>query len=334
MSTSFDPDGPGLDGRLFGLPHDPADARVRVLPVPFEPTTSYRRGTAGAPAEILEASAQVDLFDLDCGNAWREGIALVDSPPEIAAWNEEALAATDAAREGDIDALAVVDRAGERVNALCERWVGEQLDGGGIPAVLGGDHSVALGGIVAAAQRFPSLGLLQVDAHADLRVAYEGFRWSHASVMHNALEAAPGLTLAQVGVRDLGHGEFDRIQRDPRIHTLFDGPARDRMDGGEAWESVVQGLIDPLPEDVWISFDVDGLQPALCPSTGTPVPGGLTWYEAASLLRHVVRSGRRIVGFDLCEVGDDPWDAIVGARLLYKLACWSIVSHRPPGGSP
>jgi agmatinase len=332
-ATSFDPDGPGEEGALFGLPHTLDEARVRVLPVPFEATTSYRQGTAAAPDEVLSASAQVDLFDLDCGEAWRQGIALAGAPDGVADWDAAAVLAAERARDGDDAARAEVDAAGARVNDAVARWVGRQLDDGAIPALLGGDHAIALGGIVAAAERNPGLGVLQVDAHADLRDAYEGFRWSHASVMHNALEACPELVLCQVGIRDLGRAEHERIAGDPRVHTAFDGVLSEALAAGTPWGRLVDDLLAPLPPRVWISFDVDGLDPALCPATGTPVPGGLSWAQATSLIARVVRSGRTIVGFDLCEVGSEPWDAIVGARLLYKLACWSIVSQEPPGGS-
>lgn len=329
--VAFDADGPGLEGRLFGLPHSLQEALVRVLPVPFEATTSYRRGTASAPALILEASSQVDLFDLESGTAWRRGIALAPPIEELDALNLAAVDAADRARGGSIEALHAVERAGRRVNEVVADFVGRQLDAGAVPGLLGGDHSVAFGGIVAAAERLGPLGVLQVDAHADLRPAYEGFRWSHASVMHNVLAAAPGVVLSSVGVRDLAHQEHARIASDDRIHAAFDPDLAAALDAGTPWTELVERMLRPLPEDVWVSLDVDGLDPSLCPATGTPVPGGLSWWQVSALGAGLLRSGRRIVGFDLCEVGAAPWDAIVGARLLYKLACWSILSHRRPG---
>lgn len=335
MTHDFDPDGPALPGHLFGLPHSPSEAAVVVLPVPFEATTSYRQGTADAPSAVLQESGQVDLFDVQFGDFWRRGVALdaVDSE-DFGLLNTAAVADAELARGGDEDALGRVDDAGARVDAAVQGWCEGVLASGRIPAVLGGDHAVALGAIRAAAARHPELGILQVDAHADLRVAYEGFTWSHASVMHNALAAAPTITLAQIGVRDLGAAEHARIQDDARINCLLDATIADALAAGRTWAGLLGGFLAALPRDVWISFDVDGLDPALCPGTGTPVPGGLSWHQATTLLGVVAASGRRIVGFDLCEVGSTQWDAAVGARLLYKLAGCAVSSQPMPGATP
>ncbi|MGB3969170.1 MAG: arginase family protein, partial [Planctomycetota bacterium] len=194
---------------------------------------------------------------------------------------------------------------------------------GKIPGIVGGDHSVPFGAIAAAAERHPGLGILHVDAHADLRVAYEGFRWSHASIMDNVLRDVPGVQrLVQVGIRDFGGQELAAITGSGgRVVTHFDLQWQRRRFAGTTFDALCREAIDALPRTVWISFDIDGLDPALCPHTGTPVPGGLQFAEAAHLIGVLAQSGRRIVGFDLVEVapGDDEWDANVGARLLYKL---------------
>lgn len=300
---------------LYGLPHGPERSAIVVIPVPFEATASFHKGTAAAPAAVLEASWQVDLFDLEYGDPWVPGIAMQPADPVFA---DLEAAAEDAVARGDV---ADVDRIGSLVNQRVQQHTAALFDAGRIPAVLGGDHSVPYGAITEAAARHPGLGLLHIDAHADLRVAYEGYRWSHASIIHNVLEAEEHIgPVVQIGIRDLGRAEWDRICGEPRLSCLTDPALGRALSAGQTFDSVIAEALAPLPATIWITWDIDGLDPSLCPNTGTPVPGGLGWGEALGILAAVADSGRRIVGFDLCEVGAQPWDANVGARLLYKLA--------------
>lgn len=338
MTRAFDPDAaaPAQSG-IFGLPFPPSEALVHVLGVPFDATASYRKGAARGPEAILRASRQVDLFDLLTGRPYEAGICMLEIDERIRAANEEASPLADRvlAVGGEIagdSALAAdlgrVNALSSRVNELVHDATAAILDAQKIPAIVGGDHSAPFGAIRAAAERHPGLGLLHFDAHADLRVAFEGFEWSHASILFNALDRLPSVWGAvQVGVRDLGRREHERILSSRgRIRTLFDTDwSAAAFEAGGQLE-LVRRWIGLLPEKVWITFDVDGLDPTLCPSTGTPVPGGLSWGEAMLWLRELARSGRRVIGLDLCEVSPgeapadvDSWDAIVGARLLYRL---------------
>ena len=200
--------------------------------------------------------------------------------------------------------------------------------------VLGGDHSVPFGAIEAYAERHAGLGILHVDAHCDLREAYEGFTWSHASIFHNVMTRIRGVRrLVQVGIRDLGAREEEMVRRSRgRIRLHHDARTSERLARGESWASIVREIVSELPRTVYVSFDIDGLDPALCPHTGTPVPGGLGFTQASQLVFAVARSGRTIVGADLCEVSPGPkgdeWDANVGARLLYKLIGALVLSRR------
>ncbi len=326
----FDPDGPAAPGCLFGLPHSAEQSRVVVLPVPFEATTSYRHGTVGGPQAVLEASAQVDLWDEETGDPWKEGIAMVSPEPWIGTLSAETSRAVVQLREGGGEALIEsIDAAGARLGAFVHRWTLERLDAGQIPAILGGDHSTPLGAMQAVLERDPSVGVLQVDAHADLRCAYEGMRWSHASIAYNLLDGpVPPAKLVQVGVRDQCWSERRLALEDPRVEQWTDVGLRDALMDGACWAQLSTQMVASLPQKVWISFDIDGLEPALCPGTGTPVPGGLSWHQATALLAALGQSGRQIVGFDLCEVSDGQWDAMVGARLLYKLAGWAISTQK------
>lgn len=341
--TPFDPNAAATPGSgLFGLPHTPEEAVVVCLPVAWEATTSYGGGTAGGPAAIHEASWQVDLFDHLVDRPYAAGIALLPEDPRFAAWNEEArpLAGEVIAVGGQIDgdealwrALSRVNQLSEEVNALVEAEIGALFDDGRIPVVIGGDHSTPYGAIRAAALRHPGLGVLQVDAHMDLRDAYEGFTWSHASITRNVVDRIPEVgRVVQVGIRDYCEEEADRVAAEPdRIRVFYDADTARRKFRGGTWDQVVQEAVEALPQDVWITFDIDGLDPKLCPHTGTPVPGGLEYAEAVHLIAAVARSGRRIVGFDLNEVSPSPdgneWDANVGARILYQLCAWALVSQ-------
>jgi agmatinase len=309
--------------------------------VPFDATTSYRKGAARGPAAILQASRQVELFDPSAGSAagrpHLQGICMLAADPRISKLNDEAGSKADRiiAVGGSIGKdrslardLERVNEIGAEVNAIVREATERVLDAQKLPAILGGDHSAPFGAMEAITERFAGLGILHFDAHADLREAFEGFEWSHASIMHNVVSRLPGVAvLVQVGIRDLGEREHEKILGSKgRIRTLFDGEwARARLEGFNLRE-LVKKRLEPLPENVYVSFDVDGLDPTLCPNTGTPVPGGLTWHEAMLWIEELSKSGRRVVGLDLNEVspgdGDperDSWDAIVGARLLYRL---------------
>src|SRR5262249_21683624 len=154
-----------------------------------------------------------------------------------------------------------------------------------------------------------------------------------ASIMHNALERIPQIKkLVQVGIRDVCEQEVEYCeQQGDRVSVYFDRDlARSKFEG-TSWSKVAEDIVSRLPREVWVSFDIDGLDPRYCPNTGTPVPGGLEFSEAVHLVREVVRSGRKIIGFDLNEVapcagGEDEWDANVGARMLYKLSALTLAS--------
>ncbi|MHC4820312.1 MAG: agmatinase family protein [Planctomycetota bacterium] len=341
--SEFDPNAPALDdGGLFGLPHTPEEAAVVLLPVPWDATTSYRPGTADGPAAIREASLQVDLHDLETGDPWKAGIAMLEESDEVRSWNAAARASAvrvieaGGVVEGDPDlqaALEDVNAAGGRLND----WVREQTDHWlakeKIVGLVGGDHSTPFGQIAALAERYPGLGILHIDAHLDLREAYEGFTWSHASIMWNVLEHVPGVErIVHVGIRDVCEAEVAVVERSAGRAQIFDyAGTQSRRFTGESWDALCREMIESLPRDIHVSFDIDGLDPVLCPNTGTPVPGGLTFQEASHLVGSSVRAGRRIVGFDLNEVAPGPegdeWDGNVGARMLYKLIGWALRSR-------
>ena len=328
----FDPDAPAQAGGLYGLEIHPSDALVHVQAVPWQATTSYRRGTREGPAALIQASAQVDLHDLEYGESWRAGIVLSPANPNFAVWDGEAEKPALRVIESlghDPDAAAQVNALSERVNAAVYDAAIAALNAGKIPALIGGDHSCPFGLIRAVAERFPGVGILHIDAHADLREAYEGFTHSHASIMFNVVRYIPDVShVMQVGIRDVGAAEAAMISDTPtRITTFFDPVVAGWLAEGETWVHVVDAITAALPNPVYISFDVDGMDPALCPGTGTPVPGGLGYRDVCVLLKKLSER-RRIVGFDLNEIGPGEWDGNVAARVLYKLFGATVASQR------
>ena len=341
--ANFDPNALGdAAGGLFGLPFTPEEAQLVVVPVPWEVTVSYHAGTAQGPAAIREASLQVDLYDPDLPEAWKLGLAMEEEDETIAqtsrelrplaadyiGWLEAGQPADGAATHGSVPARITAE--GDKLIQWLKQKTGALLDAGKAVAVLGGDHSTPLGYLHALAERHSEFGILQIDAHCDLRPAYEGFQYSHASIMYNALQLPQVKKLVQVGIRDMCQQEADLIEHSVGRVALFGQRfMSEEKFAKKSWKKVCGKIIAQLPQKVYISFDIDGLDPKLCPGTGTPVPGGLEYEEATYLLRMIVRSGRTIIGLDLNEVAPSytDWNGIVGARLLYQLCNWMAVSQ-------
>ncbi|MGI4737847.1 MAG: agmatinase family protein [Janthinobacterium lividum] len=342
--ANFDPNALGdAAGGLFGLPFTPEEAQVVVVPVPWEVTVSYRAGTAQGPEAVRAASLQVDLYDTDLPEAWKLGLAMEEEDEAIAqtsrelrpmaadyiTWLEEGQPQADAATHAQ--APTHITAAGDKLLQWLKAKTGALLDAGKAVAVLGGDHSTPLGFLHALAERHPEgFGILQIDAHCDLRPAYEGFKYSHASIMYNALQLPAVKKLVQVGIRDMCQQEADLIEHSVGRVALFGQRfMSEEKFAGKSWKKVCGKIIAQLPQKVYLSFDIDGLDPKLCPGTGTPVPGGLEYDEVTYLIRQIVRAGHTIIGLDLNEIapGDTEWNGIVGARLLYQLCNWMAVSQ-------
>ena len=346
--ATFDPNAAASpESGIFGLPYTPEDAALVLVPVPWEATTSYGGGTSDGPAAILKASRQVDLYDLDGGRAYEAGIAMLEEPKNVRKWNKEARALASKIIEagGDltdkpklVKALGRVNELSQEVNGWVRDTTAEWLALDKVVGIVGGDHSVPFGAIKAYGQRYESFGILHLDAHSDTRCAYEGFTFSHASIMENVLREVPQVSkLVQVGIRDFCEAEVELVRsKKERVTIWFDAQLQNLRFQGKTWLELVRNIVYELPKDVYLSFDIDGLDPTLCPHTGTPVPGGLSFAEAVALMREVVTSGRRIIGFDLNEVAPGPdgdeWDANVGARLLYKMCLFTLLSRGVPGG--
>lgn len=336
---AFDPNGPGITGNLFGLPFTPDTAEVVIVPVPWEVTVSYHTGTAKGPQAVLDASSQVDFFVKDIPDAWKLGVSMLPVPQNLleesnklrklsTQWIEQFTSGK--ANEND-PVLASINEASENLNIYVKSTTQRLLKEGKLVGLLGGDHSTPLGFLRALSERYDRFGILHIDAHADLRKAYEGFTYSHASIMYNALKIPAVNRLVQVGIRDFCEEEMDVIKRSMgRVVTFFDEDIKSWQYQGNTWEEICDQIIQQLPDLVYISFDIDGLDPKLAPSTGTPVAGGFEFQQMAYLIKKLVKANKRIIGFDLNEVapGATDWDANVGARMLWHLCNWTAVSNK------
>ena len=339
--SQFDPNGVGIKGRLFGLPYSVEEADLVIMPVPWEVTVSYRAGTADGPEAILEASSQVDLYMRGIMDAWKLKIAMLPINNDLKKENQKFrdLASSyinwlEEGGETEGNSLKIIPQS---VNGMCEKLhiyvdqtCSKWIQKGKIVGLVGGDHSTPLGLLRALSKKYSSFGILQIDAHADLRINYEDFIYSHASIMHNALKLPQVSKLVQVGIRDICDAEIKYIENHPeRINTFFDSQIKEQFFNGHDWAEQCEKIIQSLPDLVYLSLDIDGLEPFYCPNTGTPVPGGLSYDHVAFLIKKLARSGKTIIGFDINEVspGEDEWDANVGARLLYHLSCWTAVSQ-------
>lgn len=330
---NFDPSQPGLaDATIFGLPFSAEQSEIIVIPVPWEVTVSYGAGASKGPDAVLDASFQVDLNHQEFPELWKLGIYIATPAKELKKkskkFKKQAAPIIKALESGMIlDQHPSLMKDLEEINYACSDMVEavrEQtlnwMNKGKKVVLLGGDHSTPLGYYQALATKYDNFGILHLDAHMDLRIAYEGFTYSHASIMYNALQIPQISKIVQVGIRDFCEQEVEVALRD-RVLVHTDSDLKQEAFEGKTWQQQCDQIIASLPEKVCISFDIDGMYPWYCPNTGTPVPGGFSFEQAAYLFSRLAETNKEIIGFDLVEVapGDDDWDGNVGARMLFHM---------------
>lgn len=344
LIANFNPNDPGsADAGIYGLPFNCEQSDIVIVPVPWEATVSYGGGTAKGPEAILSASHQMDLNHYDYPDLWKHGIAIDKMPADIAKLSddtrervEELLAVYEKGEDPTKDpayrdTYDRINRASETLNQWVEKTTSHWLDKGKKVGLLGGDHSSPLGYFRALAKRHESFGILVVDAHMDLRKAFEGFTYSHASIFYNALQLEQVTKLVQVGIRDYCNEEHELATAEgERVKVYFDRLLQREAMRGVAWSELFRFVVSNLPDKVYVSVDIDGLDPVLCPNTGTPVPGGLQFEQLAYLLKLIGDSRKEVIGFDLCEVapGDNEWDGNVGSRVLYQMCGMAMASNK------
>ena len=330
----FDPSAAGVsNGNYFGFPYTTDESNVIIVSVPWDATTSYKPGTALAPDAMIEASVQLDFFDFDVNEAWKIGHATHPINNDILSLSKKTRLDAEVVinhlesggNENDdliADNIKAVNEASYDLNEYVYQTTKSYLLQNKLIALVGGEHSVPFGYVKALSEIHSNFGILHIDAHADLRNSFEGFKYSHASIMHNILDIDQVTNLTQVAIRDVSKEEVELAESNDKIKFFSDQNIKEKLFNDESWDSVCSQIIESLPQKVYISFDIDGLSPDNCPNTGTPVPGGLSFDQALYLMKKLANSNRQIIGFDICEVGpsESEWDQNVGARLLYKVS--------------
>ena len=285
---------------LDGDDADLARAAIAVLPAPYDGTVSYRAGARDGPRAIIEASRYLELYEPDIDDQpSRWGIATL--PP----------------LEPDV--------SGPEANvARVEHAVGALADAGKLPVMLGGEHTLTIGAVRALAQRYPGLSVLQLDAHADMRDSYQGSRYSHACTMRRVRQAITGGGVVQAGVRSISREEIDYI-RGAGIRGVNLYRPGDYND-----PRAVDELLAGLGDTVYVTIDLDALDPSVMPAVGTPEPGGLSWQEAIDIAKAVAQHSR-IVGFDLMELAPNEGPAhaaFTAARLAHKVMGYAMAGRQ------
>jgi len=278
----------------FALPDEfssPENASVAIVPVPYEATTSYGKGTSKGPEAVLKASEQVELFDDELWvEPYKVGIQTL-SPVKIEPVTAES---EDPFRE-------------------LRQVVAPVIEFGKFPVIIGGEHSLSLGAVAACADKYPDLSILHVDAHADCRASYDGNPYSHASVMYHIYKGLPEPLVTQVGIRNISAEEVAWMEEEkPRINIFW---ARHQ----EKWN--FHEIVSTLSENVYLTIDVDGLDPSIMPSTGTPEPGGMGWYQLMELIK-LVCVRKNVVAADVVElspISNLNAPDFLTAKLIYKL---------------
>ncbi len=289
---------------FLGVPADlkpEGEARVAILPVPYDLTTSYQPGARRGPLAILEASTHLETYDEELG---RE------------TWEEVGIETVPAVVPDTSGPAATMQRIEDVARGL--------VSAGKFMVALGGEHSITAPLVRAVRTAHPLLGVLQLDAHADLRDSFEGSPFNHACVMHRVIDG--GVPLAQVGIRSLTAEERTLI-RERGICTVFAPEAV-----GSPAASWIGRVLAALPDEVYVTVDLDVFDPAIMAATGTPEPGGLDWYRALDVLRAVARA-KRLVGFDVVELSPMPGNVapdFLAAKLVYRLLGYAL-TDRPAG---
>lgn len=334
--NTFDPNAAGNpQSNIFGLPFTEEDSRLVIQPVPWEATINAYPGTSRCISSIVRHSIHLDLWWKEQPNLWKQGIYIRETNQKILLKSDylrkeaELLVGYTCCGKAVCDNdfmqknLKEINAGGCYLNTWVYDHTKDILDKGKLAALLGGDHSITFGFIQALSEKYEDFGILQIDAHCDLRKTFEGFIFSHASIMRNVLDRFSQVTkLVQVGVRDFCEEEHNYLQDNAeRIKTFFDEDLKDLTAQGQSWYDIAQTIVDALPQKAYISFDIDGLKPYYCPSTNTPVVGGLEYDQLKTIFKLMKKSGKTIIGFDLCQIGNGRigTDAQMGAYILWDL---------------
>jgi agmatinase len=279
-----------------GIPSTLSDyekSPVVIIPVPFDATSTWIKGADKGPGAILEASANMELYDIETDSeVYLRGIHTT--------------------------APVVVEKSPEKLAERVKEKVSKCLDDNKFVVTLGGEHSVSIGVVQAFADKFPGMSVLQIDAHTDLRPEYEGSRFNHACVMSRVRELCP---IVQVGIRSMDIVEKPYVAPDRIFY------ARDIVGQDKKW---IEDVINKLTDKVYVTIDLDGFDPSIVPATGTPEPGGLGYYDVLNLLRTLIMR-KELIGFDvveLCPIDDNKASDFLATKLIYQLLSYQFEAKK------
>ncbi len=342
--SQFDPDFRYNPEHIFGLPFDAEESEIIVLPVPWD-ISSRMNGSSEAPERLLEASQKISLYHPEFPDVWKMGISMESIPYK---WKESSdeLKKIESKIIHNLHKKLNKSRQVEQLQRykninyttrLLNEWVSDRvhkiLEAGRISAVLGGNHGVSYGAIHAYSEKYKHLGVLHLDAHPAFKSKPLGFEHSHDSLMRQVLDAQMIPKIVQVGIRETSYEEMDFYKKNTsRIKVFFDAYLKEKLNKGTTWKILINEILSALPSYIYVSVDIDVLRPEYCPNSDKLVPGGLDYYELTALLTELARSGKQIVGFDLCGISPDKSgrvksDVLTGVHLLYHLCCAALFSR-------
>ncbi len=328
---------------IFGLDFSYDESELVFIPGTWDACSSFRKGSHGSCDKLKQYSPQCDLFNRDFPDFVDSGIFLMDSSKELRDLNVKASQVASSVikeleRAGSDESLPDFKSNVELVNSYsqtCNNLIYTMAEIGikdnKLIGLIGGNHSCSYSLINALIDYIESFSILQIDAHMDLRESYQGFKYSHASVMKNCLEFNDISRLVQVGVRDFCEEEFLLMKQSKgRIKTFFDQDLKADLFNGKTWDSICKKIINNCADNVYVTIDVDGLMPTYSANTGTPVPGGLSYDQIIYLIKLLSQSKKTIVGFDVVEANGnyDSIDIITATRLLYNIAGYAWQTHQ------
>ncbi len=310
--------------KIFGLPYTLSDAEIVLLPIHFDATASYHKGSSDGPKQLLKASSQIDLYDPILKNCWKNKIYYHHNFIDLKSQNKVLRKEVKKyLKQPKKKKKTSINSACKTIHSEIKQKTLSLLNKNKTLISLGGDHSTPLGLMWALSEKFNSFSILHLDAHFDLRKSYQDFDFSHASIMYNASKIKPCKEIIHLGIRDFCEEELHRANTNKKSTVFFDHQIKERLFKGENWHTITKDILKRITSKyLYISLDIDVLHPSLCPGTGTPVPGGLMFSELCYLLDELSKKNIKIIGADLSEVSnqkDSDLDANIGARLLLKL---------------
>lgn len=348
FNREFDPNTITPDnGNYFGIALEPERAALVLLSAPWDATASLRSGSSYAPDAVIEASRYVDFYEPLAPNTWRKGIAtapidysIQDLSHRLRSDAEGVIKLHDELGISVLDNLMYerrlrrVNEGSAEMNLNLFKQVTRWLKQDKIVGVVGGDQSVTYSTVRALGHKYEKLGVVHIDSKCDMHESYQGFDFSHASTMYNILRDVPQVEkLVAVGVQEFSPIEWERATNDSRVSLYTAQDIWSRQFEGDTWANIVRSIINELPNDVYLSLDIDGLENECSPNRGHLTAGGLGFHRVVYLMERIVASGRRIVGFDITEVVpsiENKAEMRVVARLLFKMCSIALKSVDSP----